>query len=358
MVTLLATVFVFGLLVFVHELGHFIAAKRLGMCVDEFAIGFGPVLYQQREGETLYSLRLIPLGGFNKIYGMTEDEEDDLPLEGGSGRRIRNEAEQQRAFYRQPVWARMIVIAAGSFMNFVLPIIIFFGVLLATGYDKPVEQSVVGKVFNNTPAATAGIVQGDRIVGINDTRVEKWTDLIATLRNKYDAPLIVTLENQGVIRQVKVVPDYDEKQHRSMLGIMQGTEKTYPGVADAAKLSVLNTWRITSNMVQGLLQMVLGQVRPEVSGPIGVAQMAGDVAKTGIWNLLGFAAFLSLNLGIINLLPIPVLDGGHLVDLLIEGVRGKPLGGKARYIVQMVGFFILMSIMILATAKDIGRLVG
>lgn len=357
MITLLATVFVFGLLVFVHELGHFIAAKRLGMRVDEFAIGFGPVIYQQREGETLYSLRLIPLGGFNKIYGMTEDEKDELPFEGAPIEQS-GLVDTTRAFYNQPVWSRMIVIAAGSVMNFVLPIIIFFGILLTTGYDRPMDKAVIGKVIDNSPAMSAGVISGDRVVSINDVNIDKWNDLITVLRKKYEQPVSVVVENNGEYRNVLLVPEYNEKESRSLIGIQQATEHIKPGVVEAGKVAVQTTFSIAKNMIVGLGQMVSGKSKAEVSGPIGVAQMAGDVARTGISNLLTFAAFLSLNLGIINLLPIPVLDGGHLVDLLIESVRGKPLSGKLRYMVQMVGFAILMGVMIMATASDLGRLIG
>ena len=358
MVTLLATVFVFGLLVFVHELGHFIAAKRLGMRVDEFAIGFGPVIYQQREGETLYSLRLIPLGGFNKIYGMSEDEADELPFEGGAGPGTRTPEDVKRAFHNQPVWARMIVIAAGSTMNFLLPIVIFFGVLLSTGYDNPMEQPVIGKVLDKSPAMSAGIVAGDRIITINDKPIERWTDLINAMRSKFEQPVVMIVENQGAQRTVNIVPNYNEKEERSLIGITQATEHIKPGVLEAGKLSVQTSYRIGKGMVESLVQMVTGKAKAEVSGPLGVAQMAGSVAQTGISNLLTFAAFLSINLGIINMLPIPVLDGGHLLDLLIEAVRGKPLSGKLRYAAQMVGFAILMGIMIVATVGDIGRLLG
>lgn len=362
MITLLATVFVFGLVVFVHELGHFIAAKRTGMRVDEFAIGFGPVIYQQRDGETLYSLRLIPLGGFNKIYGMSREESEGdssktIALE-GSGNPNNPAQEAGRAFYEKPVLTRMLVIAAGSIMNFVLPIILFFIVLVGSGYDRPVDQAVVGKVFDNTPAATSGLVSGDQITKINGTEINTWTDLTTTLKQKFDKPLLLTVAKDGQVREIKVLPNYDEKTQRSLLGISQGLEKIKPGVWEAAQMSVTNTFKISKGMVEGLSNIVRGKVAADVAGPIGVAQMAGDVARTGIMNLLTFAAFLSINLGIINLIPIPVLDGGHLLDLAIEGVRGKPLSGKYRYAAQMFGIAILLGLMIFATASDIGKIFG
>ena len=361
MITLLATVFVFGLVVFVHELGHFIAAKRTGMRVDEFAIGFGPVIYQQRDGETLYSLRLIPLGGFNKIYGMSREEAEgeDTPsstLEGGSNSEQVHEA--GRAFYEKPVWAKMVVIAAGSIMNFVLPMLLFFIVLIGSGYDRPIDQAIVGKIFDKMPAATSGLAEGDRIIKVNGVDINTWPELTTALKHKFEQPIVLTVVKDQQVREIKVQPNYDEKTQRSLLGIAQATEKVKPGVLEAAQMSVTNTFKIAKGMIEGLANIVRGKVEADVAGPIGVAQMAGDVAKTGIFNLLTFAAFLSINLGIINLIPIPVLDGGHLVDLAIEGIRGKPLSGKYRYAAQMFGIAVLLGLMIFATANDIGKIFG
>lgn len=362
MITLLATIFVFGLVVFVHELGHFIAAKRTGMRVDEFAIGFGPVIYQQRDGETLYSLRLIPLGGFNKIYGMSKEEsegEENSPasvLEGNSS--AEQPAAPGRAFYEKSVLTRMVVIAAGSIMNLILPILLFFIVLVSSGYDRPVDQAVVGKVFDHTPAAVSGLVSGDKITQINGKDINSWKDLIETLRQKFDRPISITVEKDNQLKQIKLTPNYDEKQQRSLIGVSQATDKVKPGLLEAAQMSVTNTFKIAKGMIEGLANIVRGRAEADVAGPIGVAQMAGDVARTGIMNLLTFAAFLSINLGIINLIPIPVLDGGHLVDLAIEGVRGKPLSGKYRYAAQMFGIAVLLGLMIFATANDIGKIFG
>ena len=339
LITLLATIFVFGLLVFVHELGHFLAAKATGMKVEEFAIGFGPVLYQQRDGETLYSLRLIPLGGFNKIEGMSEEEATD-----------------ERSFANKPILARMFVIAAGSAMNFILPILLLFLVFMSSGYEKPLEQPIIGKVVQNAPAAQAGLQAGDKVIRINEKSINSWQELVLSLNtNPSNKSLEFTVVSQGQERTVKLLPKYDEKSRRNLIGIMQATELIKPGIGEAAVMSVERTYKVAIGMVEGLFSMLRGKTEAELAGPIGVAQMAGDIARLGIIPLLTFAALLSINLGVINLLPIPVLDGGHLVNLLIEAVRGKALSGKVLYITQMIGFAILMAIMLLATSKDIGK---
>ena len=340
MTTILATIFVFGLLVFVHELGHFITAKATGMRVDEFAIGFGPELYQVREGETLYSLRLIPLGGYNKIAGMDPDEPNL----------------DERAFIYRSVPARLLVIAAGSVMNFLLPILLFFIVFLSSGVDKPDTEPILGMVLANQPAAVAGLAPGDKILAIDGVETTDWMSIVAALRPRANQPTAIVAERENRQFTVEVTPTLDSRGERGVIGIIPKLVKEYPGFFESIKLSVQQVFYVTGAMLNQLGQMFTGKVDPEVSGPIGVAQMAGQVAKQGIIPLVQFAAFLSLNLGLINLLPIPALDGGHIVTILIEGVRGKPLTGKQLQWIQMVGIALLLMLLVFATASDLGRL--
>jgi len=337
--TFIATVFVFGLLIFVHELGHFITAKLVGMRVDEFAIGFGPKLISRKHGETLYSLRIIPLGGFNKIAGMDPEEEQD-----------------ERSFNAKPVWARMLVIVAGSAMNFILPVILFFVVFFSGGIDTPSNQPVIGNVFADKPAALAGLMAGDRIVRVNDTPVTSWRDFVTAVQPNAGKQLMIQFERNNTMQTTTVVPEYDEKANRGIIGVMPKVENYRPGILESVGLAFKQTYLVTSSMVSGIAQMVTGKVAAELAGPIGVAQMAGEVAQLGIIPLLQFAAFLSINLGLINLLPVPVLDGGHVVTLAIEGIRGKSLSRSKLQFIQMIGFMLLMLLLIVTTFKDIARL--
>lgn len=334
--TVVATVFVFGLLILVHELGHFFTAKWVGMRVDEFAIGFGPKLIQFQRGETLYSLRAIPLGGFNKIAGMDPDEEQD-----------------ERSFQRKSIAARMAVIIAGSTMNLLLPIILFFSIFVSSGIDNPSNQPVIGNVFAGKPAAQAGLLPGDRILAVNQVEVESWKQFVTLIQPQANQELTIRYSHQGEERVTKLTPEFDEKGNRGIVGVVPTLEKYQPGLGEALVLAGKQTYFVTSSMLIGLWQMVSGQVAAEVAGPIGVAKMAGEVAQLGIAPLLQFAAFLSINLGLINLLPVPVLDGGHIVTLALEGLRGKPLSRRYLQAVQMVGFVLLLMLMVLATVKDI-----
>ena len=336
--TVLAAIFVFGLLVFVHELGHFITAKMVGMRVDEFALGFGPKLLSWRSGETLYSLRIIPLGGFNKIAGMDPEEEQD-----------------ERSFSAKPVWARMLVIIAGSAMNLLLPVFLFLLVFVSAGVDNPSEEPLIGKIFPDKPAAVAGLLTGDRVLAVNAEPIDSWRQFVSIIQAHAPEPLNIQIERDGVLQQVQVQPEYDERAKRGIIGVMPYLEHYQPSPAECVVLAVKQSWLVTSSMVVGIVEMLTGRAAADVAGPIGVAQMAGQVAQQGFLPLLQFAAFLSINLGLINLLPVPVLDGGHVITLLIEGIRRKPLSPKVLQFVQMVGFALLMLLMLVATFKDVTR---
>jgi len=337
--TIVATVFVLGLLVLVHEIGHFVTARLTGMGVREFGIGFGPALASKKVGDTVYSLNLVPLGGFVKIAGMDPDEEQTAESYGS-----------------KPIWARMIVIAAGSIMNFLLPVLLFFIVLLGSGVNQVSENPIIGGILPDRPAARAGIAVGDRIVAVNGEKIESWMHFVQVIRVSADKQVTIAYERNGVPGTVAVVPEFDAKANRGVIGVTPVITNYRPGAGEAAFLAVKQTAAVTATIFTGLVQMIIGQAPADVAGPIGVAQMTGQVAQLGFLPLLQFAAFLSINLGLINLLPVPVLDGGHLVTLAVEAVRGKPLSRSKLQIIQTIGFALLMTLLLLATFKDITRI--
>lgn len=338
MLTILAAIFVFGVLVTVHEFGHFITAKMTGMRVDEFAIGFGPKIYQQKDGETLYSLRAIPLGGYNKIAGMDPDD----PVE-------------PNAFNSKPIPARMLVILAGALMNFILPIILFSGIFMVEGRLQLVNEPVLGTVVDEMAAARAGLKAGDRIVTIDGKNVETWTDVVLNLRKAGTEEVTLTAERNGVLQIYKMTPMFDKDAGRPLIGVSPKFSKESLGFFGSIKEGFIYTKNIGLSMVSGLYRIVSGNAPADVAGPIGVAQMAGQVAEKGLLPLMNFVAFLSINLGVINLLPLPALDGGHFVLLLLEALRGKPLGGKAMTNIQMVGVALILALTVFSTFKDITR---
>jgi len=337
--TIAAAVFVFGLLVLVHELGHFITAKLTGMRVDEFAIGFGPKLISFTKGETVYSLRAIPLGGFNDIAGM-----DPSNNEAGS-----------RGYCEKPVLSRMIVILAGSVMNFILPVVIFFGIFFFVGVSTPNPEPVLGTVLADKAAAQAGLQDGDRIISLDDKKIGSWTEFVDNIKDNEGTPIKVVAQRGEETFATTMTPVYDAQAKKAMVGVMSSVDTQHPGIVDSMGLALQKTAMIIAMMLESLAQIVLKLSGSELAGPIGVAQMAGEVAQMGFVPLLNFAAFLSLNLGIVNLFPIPALDGGHFVTLCVEAVRGKPMSPKALEYTQKVGIVLLLLLMVLATKNDIVR---
>lgn len=337
--TIAAAIFVFGLLVLVHELGHFITAKFTGMRVDEFAIGFGPKLISHQWGETVYSIRAIPLGGFNDIAGMDPSDND-----AGA-----------RGYCAKPVLSRMVVILAGSIMNFILPVILFFGIFFFAGVSTPNPEPVLGTVMEGKPAAEAGLRDGDRVLSLDGVDTKTWTDFVNGVKDNTGEPITVVVQRGDETVTTVMTPVYDNQAKKAVVGVMSSVETHHPGVLEAAQLAVSKTVAIILMMLDALYKIILELSGAELAGPIGVAQMAGEVAQMGFVPLLNFAAFLSLNLGIVNLFPIPALDGGHFAGLVVEAVRGKPMSPKALEYTQKIGIFLLILLMVLATKNDIVR---
>lgn len=347
MLTILAAIFVFGILVTVHELGHFITAKLTGMRVDEFAIGFGPKIYQQRDGETLYTLRAIPLGGFNRIAGMDPEEEEEKSEYA--------KPDGSDLFMSKSIPARMLVILAGALMNFLLPIFLFTGIFCIKGMDMPCTEPVIGNAIAFMAAENAGIKAGDKIVSINKTSVEKWSDVQSLLKKNGMNEAEVVIERAGEQKSFKLQPKFSKELNKPMIGISPKVEHRNLGFIEAFLNSFVYEKFIVTSMVTGLIQLVTGNGSADLSGPIGVAKMAGEVAQVGILPLLNFTAFLSINLGIINLLPLPALDGGHFILLILEAIRRKPLGPKAMQNIQLVGVCMILALTLFTTFKDLTR---
>lgn len=339
--TIAAAVFVFGLLVLVHEFGHFITAKMTGMRVDEFAIGFGHKLISRKYGETVYSLRAIPLGGFNDIAGMDPD----------------NNTAGERGFCAKPVLSRMVVILAGATMNFILPIVLFFMIYATIGVEKPSTEPVIGNVIPGMSAEKAGLKEGDRILSVDGLEVSTWKEFTDKLKDVAEGQNVSLRYKRGEeISEVTVSPKFNKQENRALVGVQSSTVYEEKSVPESFTLAIEHTEKITVFMMESIVRLFKEPGQTEnLAGPIGIVQMSGQVAERGFIPLLNFAALLSINLGIINLLPVPVLDGGHFVNLFIEAVRGKPLGSKAVAYTQRVGIALLLMLMLFATKNDLVR---
>lgn len=336
MTTILAAIVLFGVLITVHELGHFLVAKGTGMLVTEFSIGFGPKLFQKKVGETLYSLRLCPLGGYNRIAGMEPGE-----------------AVTPRGFNGRPLWARMLVILAGPFMNFLLPFLLFSGIFAVSGLTLPVNKPVVGSLMEGYPGAAAGLQAGDRLVSINGRKLEKWNDINSLVQENGPKPGKVVIRRDGREMTLSLQPRFDGESKRFLIGVRPPLEHRQLSLWESLKTAGLAVGKTTVAMVDGLRKMITGKVRADIAGPIGVAHMAGDVAAQGAVPYLEFMAFLSLNLAVLNLVPIPALDGGQFLVLVVEGLLGHALAPKAKEIIQMIGVACIVALTIFATMHDL-----
>ncbi|MDO4178330.1 MAG: RIP metalloprotease RseP [Phascolarctobacterium sp.] len=338
MLTILAAIFVFGVLITVHEFGHFIVAKMTGMKVEEFAIGFGPCIYQTKEGDTEYSLRLIPLGGYNKIAGMDPDDE---PCEDG--------------FNNKPILSRMAVILAGAFMNFLLPIALFTGIFMFEGQEQVQDIPVLGQIVEYSPAQRAGLKAGDKVLTINDKEMTTWRDIQKTLRANGEKEVQLKIEREGKVQSFVMTPKYNEESKRAVIGIIPCTTHETVGPVQAFIMAIRYTVYVIEYMLDALKQIVIGKAAADVAGPIGVAQVAGQMAEKGLMPLFSFVALMSINLGVINLLPLPALDGGHFFLLIVEALRGKPLSPIWMNRVQYAGIVLILAITIFSTFKDVTR---
>ncbi len=338
MSTFVAFILIFGTIVFFHELGHFVVAKLAGVKVYEFALGFGPVIVQTQPGETKYSLRIFPVGGFVKLAGMDESEDSEDSIA----------SDDPRSFNNKSLFVRMATIAAGPFMNFFLAVAIFtiyFMIVLVPPTIFFVEPGF--------PADQAGLRPGDQFVTINNQSVESTEQIIGMIKKSPGQELLITVLRENETRTFTVVPESENGQGR--LGIHIDDKPQLP-FNQSMRAGIVQTGRFTQELIVSLVRMITGHIKPEIAGPIGIYQLVGDFAQQGIANLLILAAMLNINLGLLNLLPIPVLDGGWLVIFGFEAIRGRPLAQEHRGIAQFIGFALLLLLMVFATFKDLMRL--
>ncbi len=351
---ILAAVVLLGVLIFVHELGHFLAARRLGVRVTRFSLGFGPKIAGVVKGDTEYVLSAIPLGGYVKMVGEDIFEEEEL-----------SEEEKKVAFSHKPVWVRAVIVAAGPFFNLLFAAVVLSFVYL---WGTPVLDPVVGNVMPNTPAASAGLQKGDRILSINGDPIESWDELSSIVHKSAGKRITVKVKRGEMVLTISLVPEEKEittplgkKLKVGMMGVVAAG--TYHIVRSNPLMAVFLGVQKTIEMIVltliGLVKL-LQRVVPwkSVGGPILIFQMAKQQAQAGMLAMLSFAAFISVNLGIINLFPIPVLDGGHLLFLGIEKVMGRPPKPQTVEMAQKAGIFLLVTLMILACYNDILRIMG
>lgn len=341
MTTILVALVFFSIIIMIHELGHFLVAKSVGIYAEEFSIGMGPRLLKIPGKETEYSLRLLPIGGYVRFLG--EDEASTDP----------------RAFNNASVWKRMAVIVSGPLMNFVLAILLLSIAYLSFGiYDA--DLPIIEDVISGYPAEQAGMLPGDRITAVGDVDVSKLEDSKAVqeirsfINENGPDPFQITIERDGQAKHFDVVPSYDEENNRYQLGFYFKIRTRTPGFLEAIGMSFRQTFQIIGMMVTVLKDLIFsGKGVGDVMGPVGIVGEIGRAAQAGIQQLLNLGIVITVNLGIMNLIPFPALDGGRLTLLIVEGLRGKPIDRNKEGYFHLIGFVLLMILMVIVTYKDI-----
>ena len=335
-------------LIVAHELGHFLAARLVKIRVDKFSIGFGPKIAAIKRGETEYMLSWIPLGGYVKLYG-------DDPEAG---------VDDKDSFLNQPVWKRLMVVVAGPVFNVILAILI---ITSAAMIGLPESSMIIGEIQPDSPALAAGFKPGDKIDTVNGAPMKSWREVVEKIQKAPGESLSLGVTREtGEQLAIAVTPRSREAQTLEgkkvtvgQIGVTprQVVTRYSPPMAFVKGLDW--TWNITVMTVWSVSKLITRDIpADQIAGPIGIMKMAGDVAETGLVSLLMFIALISVNLGILNLLPIPVLDGGHILFFSIEAALGRPVKLKHQEIAQQIGIFLLLSLMALAFYNDIMRLVA
>ncbi|MBI4125481.1 MAG: RIP metalloprotease RseP [Deltaproteobacteria bacterium] len=349
--SILAFVVAFGLLVLVHEFGHFWVARRNGVHVEKFSIGFGPKLWGFQWKETAFVVSLLPLGGYVKMKGESDEDEID--------------PNDRSAFSNKPIARRSRIVVAGPIMNLVLSFVLM-PVVFWLGRPDPAllnQPAVLEAVLPGSPAERAGLQAGDTVIKINQEAISGWNVLIREIQLAGNQNIHVTVERKENPIQLTLQPEWDEAQGRYLIGIQGKTIQTPVefkkyGFVEGLAAGVRTNWENTLLTLRVLQKLVTFQLSYKtLGGPVQIAYTLAQASASGLGDFLYFTAFLSLQLGVLNLLPIPVLDGGHLVFYLIEAIRRKPLSLKARTVAQQVGLVLLITLIVFVTWNDIEKLV-
>lgn len=360
LVTILVFFIILSVLVLVHELGHYIVAKFFKIKVEEFGFGLPPRAFGIKRGETVYSINWLPIGGFVKLYG--EDE-------AGSGtvstkpQKV-NKKDKDRAFFSKPAWQRALVVFAGVFMNFVLAVVIISFLFSFVGVPVPGDKVVVSGLVKNAPAEQSGLKVGDTVETINGVKIQSTKVLIETTRKHLGEKITLNVKTEkGENKILEITPRKHYPKDQGPMGIavsQSSTIKKYPwyeapfvGTKEALNQSYLIVSGL-GGLVSGLITK--GAVPSDVAGPIGIAQLTGKVVEIGPYAILSFISLLSLNLAIINILPIPALDGGRLFFIIIEAVTRRKVNPKFEGYAHSVGMAVLLLLIALITLHDLIRI--
>lgn len=345
MISVIAFLIVIGICVISHEGGHFLTAKWRNVFVHEFSFGMGPVIVSKQYGETQYSIRAFPVGGFVKLEG--EDEEDD------EEEKPKVKVDPSRSLANKKPWEKMVIIAAGALVNIALAWLITAIYLCSHGvYDLSTAR--LGTIMPNTPAYHAGIQAGDVIRTIDGAEIKQWSDIRKNIQraDKQGEKFNITVERNG--KNINYAITIYGKSGGRLLGVQPWLVRYSPVRAVISSFSY--SWQCSVDILYGMWLTITRQIKADVAGPVGIAEMSGNAFRDGIWAFISFLGLINLNLGLLNLLPFPALDGGRLVFIAIEFVTGHKVPQKYETAVHTVGIWILLGLIALVTCHDVYKL--
>jgi regulator of sigma E protease len=346
LIAIVAFVIILVILVVAHEFGHFITAKARGVAIIEFGVGFPPRIWGIKRGETIYSINALPLGGFVKLAG----EEDPKVA---------------RSLAGKGYGTRILVLAAGSLMNLILPFVLL-SIAFMIPHNITIYPVTIESVSPNSPAAVAGIGPGDTIVSINGNQINNAGDLQRLIQLNLGKEVTITVKHtDSTVKTVQVMPRWIPPQGQGATGILIATPSQSPTIVSqsepiwkAVPDGVTECYQTLVLFKNEIIKWIIGATAPQVTGPVGMAQLPGEVARAGISPLIEFAAFISINLGIVNILPLPALDGGRIAFVVLEMIRGgRRISPRTEGLVHLVGFLLLIGLMVLVTFGDISNII-
>lgn len=341
----------FGLVIFVHEFGHFIVAKKTGVKVDRFSFGLGPELFGFTWGETRYCVAWIPLGGEVRMAG---------EMDPGAERTVPRDP---REFFAKPWYRRIPIVVAGPAMNYALAFLLFSLVFFVWGNPSLSTEAVIGDLAEGFPAQTAGLRPGDRVLSIDGVAVAQWKELALAIHDRAERPVRLDVQRTengktSVAMRVQLTPRRDPATGHGLIGITPLTIYEKMGLFGSLRMGAFQTVFWSVHTLDYLKERIVRREKPELSGPVGIAAVISKSARSGMQDYIFLIAMISLGIGLFNLFPIPMLDGGHLMFYLIEGLVRRPVSRRIVQTANAVGLSVLLGILIFATYSDIQRLGG
>lgn len=363
LITVLAFIAILSVLVLVHELGHYLVAKLFKIKVEEFGFGFPPRVFGKKIGETIYSINLLPIGGFVKLYGEDEAGGGSIKLKAKDKQKTTSD-DLNRAFYTRPLWQRISVVVAGVVMNFLLAVVIISSLFATQGVAVPTNNVLINDVQPGSPAESAGLSRDDRIISVNGKDIKTSEEFINIVDENSGSEISLAILRDGERIDTTIIPRTEVPEGEGPLGVVISNIqlKRYSWI-EAPFYGTIEALNFTRLIVVGLGGLVVdlvttGQAPEGVAGPVGVAQLTGAVVENGFVATLWFVSLLSLNLAVLNILPIPALDGGRFFFQLIELVTRKKVNPKYEGYAHVAGLVVLLSLMILITVFDVGRIIS